>query len=333
MRLRLLQTSTSSSPQLPQPLQQKQNHPTHHISPPPSTSLPRLRGSIKISRRDFAVRAPSSSLLLLWGTQAIDPFGFSLAQADDAPPLAANNAVLEEHLKTIDCSNRNTTKQAFFDVSIDGEPVGRITVGLYEANTPIGSARFSKLVSGAAGISYRRKEFVRIMPSYIQHGGVRSYGVDADLARKKGSELVVDNLISEWERTSSNCPGIKNVAGSLGLIIRDPSKPPPKVKLVARKGKLEIDQEEVGKDPNGTEFVISTKDAPELDNSTLVIGKVVEGMEVVERINKVKTVQENTSSPYFRVAKLIGDKRAVVAERGFNRPYSKIVITNCGLID
>lgn len=34
----------------------------------------------------------------------------------------------------------------------------------------------------------------------------------------------------------------------------------------------------------------------------------------------------------FRVAKLIGDKRAVVAERGFNRPYSKVVVTNSGLI-
>nr|ACJ83585.1 unknown [Medicago truncatula]AFK49513.1 unknown [Medicago truncatula] len=55
-------------------------------------------------------------------------------------------------------------------------------------------------------------------------------------------------------------------------------------------------------------------------------------MEFVQKISQVKTVQENTSSPYFRVAKLIGDKRAVVAERGFNRPYSKVVITNCGVI-
>lgn len=35
----------------------------------------------------------------------------------------------------------------------------------------------------------------------------------------------------------------------------------------------------------------------------------------------------------FRVAKLIGDKRAVVAERGFNRPYSKVIVTNCGLLE
>jgi peptidyl-prolyl cis-trans isomerase B (cyclophilin B) len=33
-----------------------------------------------------------------------------------------------------------------------------------------------------------------------------------------------------------------------------------------------------------------------------------------------------------RVAKLIGDKRAVVAERGFNRPYTKILVTNCGVL-
>jgi peptidyl-prolyl cis-trans isomerase B (cyclophilin B) len=33
---------------------------------------------------------------------------------------------------------------------------------------------------------------------------------------------------------------------------------------------------------------------------------------------------------HFRVAKLIGDSRAVVAEKGFNRPYEKITISKCG---
>lgn len=56
-------------------------------------------------------------------------------------------------------------------------------------------------------------------------------------------------------------------------------------------------------------------------------------MDVVDRIGNVKAVQDNTKSPYFQVAKLIGDKRATVAERGFNRPYSKIVITKCGEVD
>ncbi|KAJ9567353.1 hypothetical protein OSB04_003319 [Centaurea solstitialis] len=230
------------------------------------------------------------------------------------------------------CTEKALTKRAFLDVSIDGKPVGRVVVGLYGNNVPAGTTKFSDFVSGAAGVSYRRKEFIKITPSYVQHGGVRSYGVDAELAAKTGRNFVVDNLVAELEKENARCPGTKNVAGTIGIIVRDPLKPPPKQKLVARNGKLVIDEEEIGKEPNGTEFVISIKDSPELDASTLVIGKVLEGIEVVEKMSQVKTVQENTSSPYFRVAKLIGDKRAVVAERGFNRPYSKVVITNCGLM-
>ncbi|XP_057804950.1 peptidyl-prolyl cis-trans isomerase CYP26-2, chloroplastic [Salvia miltiorrhiza] len=261
-------------------------------------------------RRDFL----SSSLFLL-----------------AADPLRAETTVTDEPSIST-CTQPAPTKQAFLDISIDGQPIGRIVVGLYADAVPAGSTRFAELVSGAAGVSYRRKEFVKIMPGYVQHGGLRSYGVDAEMARKTGGKMGADDLMREWEEQSERCAGTKNVGRSVSIIVRDPSKPPPKVKLVARKGKLEIDEEEVGKDPNGTEFAIAVKDSPELDAAALVVGRVVEGMDVVERIEGVKTVQDNTTSPYFRVAKLIGDKRAVVAERGFNRPYSKIVVTNCGLI-
>ncbi|XP_042014812.1 peptidyl-prolyl cis-trans isomerase CYP26-2, chloroplastic-like [Salvia splendens] len=247
-----------------------------------------------------------------------------------AKPLRAETVTNAPPIST--CAPPAPTKQAFLDISIDGEPIGRIVIGLYADDVPAGSARFAQLVSGSAGVSYRRKEFVKIMPGYVQHGGLRSYGVDAEMARKTGGKAGADDLVREWEEQSGRCAGTRNVGRSVGIIVRDPSKPAPKMKLVARKGKLEIDEEEMGKDPNGTEFVIASKDSPELDAAALVVGRVVEGMDVVERIQGVKTVQENTSSPYFRVAKLIGDKRAVVAERGFNRPYSKVVVTNCGLI-
>lgn len=173
-------------------------------------------------------------------------------------------------------------------------------VGLYADQAPAGAARFSTLVTGAAGVSYRRKEFVKIMPGYLQHAGVRSYGVDAEMARRTGGELAAGDLVDEWRRRYESCPGTKNVAGAVGLLVRDPSKPPPKLKLVAKNGKLEIDEEEVGAEPNGTEFVVVTRDSPELDSSVLVIGRVVEGTEVVEKMSTVKSVKENTSSPYFR---------------------------------
>ncbi|XP_050377505.1 peptidyl-prolyl cis-trans isomerase CYP26-2, chloroplastic [Argentina anserina] len=354
---------------------------------PTSSSLPSIKHCCKLSRRELAIRS-NSLLLLFLGSQSIEAFLPSKAEAEDDVVDASSNAE-EQSLNVVDssinaqeqssnvvdgsstaqedssnvvdgssnaqeqssdavdassnapeqssnatptCGDKTPTTRAFLDVSIDGEPIGRIVIGLQEQDAPFGAARFRNLVSGAAGVSYRRKEFIKITPSYVQHGGVRSYGVDAELARSTGSSLAVDKLTEEWESLYEKCPGIKNKAGTVGIIVRDPSKPPPKIKLVARKGKLEIDQEEVGTAPNGTEFVISTKDSPELDASTLVVGKVLEGMDVVERLGQVKTVQENTSSPYFRVAKLIGDKRAVVAERGFNRPYAKVLVTNCGLM-
>lgn len=227
----------------------------------------------------------------------------SKARAEENFPVDNNKNDPQEEKSTStnpNCSSKTPTKRAFLDISIDGEPVGRIIVGLYGEDAPAGAARFSSLVSGAAGISYRRKEFIKIMPNYVQHGGVRSYSVDTEIAKRTGSNLTAESLIDEWERENEKCPGIKNLAGTVSIIVRDPLKPPPKLKLVARKGKLEIDQEEVGSDPNGTEFVVATKDSPELDASALVVGRVLEGMEVADRIGQVKTVRENTSSPYFR---------------------------------
>ncbi|CAN1856566.1 Peptidyl-prolyl cis-trans isomerase CYP26-2, chloroplastic [Linum perenne] len=312
----------------------------HHHNPPPSQPPPppissspsspptTLSLSSRLSRRELTLFGNSSLLLLLSSTTLDHHFNLSKARAEDTA-IEGNSQQL--------CSTSSEVvpkRRAFIDVSIDGKPTGRIVIGLYDDDVPTGAARFSNLVSGAAGITYRRKEFIKITPSYVQHGGVRSYGVDAELARSTtGNDLGAETLVDEWERQSERCPGTKNMAGTVSIIVRNPSKPPPKMKLVAKKGKLEIDQEEVGSDPNGTEFVIATKDSPELDGSALVVGRVLEGMEVAEKIGQVKTVQDNTSSPYFRVAKLIGDKRAVVAERGFNRPYSKVIITNCGLME
>ncbi|XP_023542469.1 peptidyl-prolyl cis-trans isomerase CYP26-2, chloroplastic [Cucurbita pepo subsp. pepo] len=330
--------------------------PLHTQNFPTSPNLPFINQCCTISRRKLTVGS-NSLLLLLFGSQILDPFyNSSKAEAEESlgeneldPFYNSSKAEAEESLGENEqelqrsessndvpppCTEKSPTKRAFLDISIDGQPAGRIIIGLYGNDAPAGVARFSNLVSGAAGVSYRRKDFVKITSNYVQNSGVRSYGVDVELAKRTGgNELASETLKDEWASVNEKCPGIKNLAGTVGIIVRDPLKPPPKLKLVARKGKLEVDQEEVGTEPNGTEFTISVKDSPELDNSTLVIGTVLEGMQVAERIAQVKTVKDNTTSPYFRVAKLIGDKRAVVAERGFNRPYSKVVVTNCGLLE
>lgn len=281
---------------------------THFLSRPhiqelhTSLSFPTAKQCCKLSRRDLTIRS-NSLLLLLFGSQSLNPFQIPTARAEEES--LADTKTEEQEVENSNtapgCTNKSLTKRAFLDISIDGQPAGRIIVGLHGNDAPVGVATFSDLVSGAAGISYRRKEFVKIMPGYVQHGGVRSYGVDAEMAKKTGSVSTVEKLEEEWERIGERCGAVtKNVAGSVSIVVRDPSKPPPKLKLVAREGKLEIDQEEVGTAPNGTEFVVAMKDSPELDASALVVGEVLEGMEVVERIDQVKTVKENTSSPYFR---------------------------------
>ncbi|KAH0850823.1 hypothetical protein HID58_095218 [Brassica napus] len=90
------------------------------------------------------------------------------------------------------------------------------------------------------------------MPGYVQHGGIN---VRRRRRASHRSSWSLQNLVEEWERgrRGERCKEVK--AGSVGIVVRDPSKPPPKTKLVATNGKLEVQEEEVAVGPNGTEFV------------------------------------------------------------------------------
>jgi peptidyl-prolyl cis-trans isomerase B (cyclophilin B) len=52
-------------------------------------------------------------------------------------------------------------------------------------------------------------------------------------------------------------------------------------------GQLVTVKEQAGEAPNGTAFTITTAPSPELDATNLVVGRVVEGLEVVARITQV----------------------------------------------
>ena len=93
--------------------------------------------------------------------------------------------------------------------------------------------------------------------------------------------------------------------------------------------------------PNGTGFVVTVSggnsDTPEetaaiLDRTNVVVGTVLEGMDVVNAIAALPTVKDNSSSPFFAVAKSIGDKRATVAEQAFGKPFAKVTVARCGIV-
>ncbi|CAL4964734.1 unnamed protein product [Urochloa decumbens] len=288
----------------------------HHHPPPPKLGRRAASAAIAIAA------APALLSVSPAPSEAQEPE--PIADADVAPAPAAAAAAPGPCLWELP-----VTATAFLDVSIGGEPAGRITVGLFGDASPAGASRFMSLVTG---VGYRRKEFVKIVPGYVQHGGMVSY---------PAVPAVTDRLAAEADALRARCTtagagagggAVHAAAGAVSIVVRDPSLPPPKPKLVAKGGKLKVEEEQVGVVPNGTEFVVTTAAAPELDEAAVLVGRVLDGMDVVEKIAAVPTVRDNGGSPYFRVAKLIGDKRAVVAERGFNRPYTKIVVTNCGVL-
>lgn len=58
--------------------------------------------------------------------------------------------------------------------------------------------------------------------------------------------------------------------------------------------------------------------------------RVIEGLEVVRKIASLPVNKDNSGSGFFQMGKLIGDRRAIVAERGFNRPFAKVMVASCG---
>lgn len=198
--------------------------------------------------------------------------------------------------------NLPITKKVFMDIAIDGQPAGQIVIGLFGATAPIGAQRFAELVAGKRGVGYRRKEFYKITKNYIQNVGVRLFSLTGgveDVAKFTGGDTA-EKLIEEMVTLEEKKIRPKHFKGAVSLVAIDSTKPPPKTKLVAKGGTFVIVEEAVRPDPNGTEFMISTSNAPELDNTNTVVGQVIQGWDVVERIANVKVVQENTNSPYFQ---------------------------------
>ncbi|CAF2376730.1 unnamed protein product [Rotaria sp. Silwood2] len=161
--------------------------------------------------------------------------------------------------------------KCFFDINVEDKPLGRIIFQLYNDIVPKTAENFRALCTGERGFGYKDSTFHRVIPQFMLQGG--------DFERHNGTggrSIYGGKFEDENFQIKHTKEGLLSMANA-------------------------------GNNTNGSQFFITTVATPWLDSKHVVFGEVMDGMDIVRKIE------------------------ALGSQSG--KPQKRITIASCGELD